>query len=185
VFDRCRPAGTDLDPRSGAAVTLANRSEVLHVTSTPIPQPRPGRTGHAVVDLIDQSHACLAEAASAGTAAQRYSAAHLAALRAGAAVLAARARSAAAGSGRSRGRGPRSVWVVLTDLAPELGEWAGYFAAGAGKRAAAEAGLPHAVTTRDADDLLRDAEAFLALVCAILGMPHQEPLSAVVPRLAG
>ena len=145
--------------------------------------PRPGRTGHAVVDLIDQSHACLAEAASASTPAQRYVAAHLAALRAGAAVLAARARSDLGRRGRTRG--PRSVWTVLVDLAPELAEWAAYFAAGAGKRAAAEAGLPRAVTAREADDLLRDAEAFLALVCATLGMPHQEPLTGTVARLAG
>jgi SAV_6107-like HEPN len=155
----------------------------LPASSTSIP--RPSRTGHAVVDLIDQSHACLAEAASAGTAAQRYAAAHLAALRAGAAVLAVRARSDPAGSRRSRGRGPRSVWAVLADVAPELGEWAGYFAAGAGKRAAAEAGLPHAVTAREADDLLRDAEAFLALVCATVEMPFQQPLAGIAALLAG
>jgi hypothetical protein len=184
-----------LDPRSGAAVTADQQyrlevevhSEVFLVTSMRVPRLMPSRTGHAVVDLIDQSHACLADAASAGTAAQRYVAAHLAALRAGAAVLAARARSdpAAAGSRRGRSRGPRSVWVVLADLAPELGEWAGYFAAGAGKRAAAEAGLPRVVTAREADDLLRDAEAFLALVCATLGLPHQQPLAGTVARLAG
>ena len=33
--------------------------------------------------------------------------------------------------------------------------------------------------------MLRDAEAFLALVCAHLGLPHQEPLSGAVARLAG
>jgi hypothetical protein len=158
------------------------------VTSTPVQRFRPGRTGHAVLDLLDQSRGCLAEAASATTASQRFAAAHLAALRAGAAVLAAQARSeaaGAAGSRRARSRGPRSVWAVLAEVAPELAEWAGCFAAGAAKRAAAEAGLPHAVTTREADDLLRDAEAFLALVCAHLGLPHQEPLSGAVARLAG
>jgi hypothetical protein len=63
--------------------------------------------------------------------------------------------------------------VVLPEVAPELGEWAAFFAAGAGKRAAAEAGLPTAVTMRDGDDLLRDAASFLALVEATLGLPHQ------------
>jgi hypothetical protein len=158
------------------------------VTSTPVYRLRPSRTGHAVLDLLDQSRGCLAEAAASTMAAQRFAAAHLAALRAGAAVLAARARSDANGTGgsrRARSRGPRSVWAVLADLAPELAEWAGCFAAGAAKRAAAEAGLPHAVTAREADDLLRDAEAFLALVCALLGLPHQEPLSGAVARLAG
>ena len=158
------------------------------MTSTPVQRFRPSRTGHAVLDLLDQSRGCLAEAASATTATQRFAAAHLAALRAGAAVLAARARSeaaSAAGSRRARSRGPRSVWAVLAEVAPELTEWAGCFAAGAAKRAAAEAGLPHAVTTREADDLLRDAEAFLALVCAHIGLPHQEPLTGAVARLAG
>ena len=45
-----------------------------------------------------------------------------------------------------------------------------YFAAGADKRAAAEAGLRGAVTTREADDLMRDADAFLALVETTLGV---------------
>lgn len=145
--------------------------------------PRP-RTGHAVLDMLDQSRACLAQAASATTAGERYAAAHLAALRAGAAVLAARARTdVTAGPGRSRG--PRNVWTILAAVAPELGEWAAFFAAGAAKRAAAEAGLPRAATAREADDLLRDADAFLGLVCVVLGLPHQQPLSYAVAGLAG
>ncbi|MGH8774229.1 MAG: SAV_6107 family HEPN domain-containing protein [Jiangellaceae bacterium] len=142
------------------------------------------RTGHAVVDLLDQSRGCLAEAAVAATAAERYAAAHLAALRAGAAVLAARARAegAASGARRGRGQGPRNVWTVLAAVAPELAEWAAFFAAGAGKRAAAEAGLARAVTAREADDLLRDADAFLGLVCAVLGLPHQQAMATAVGR---
>lgn len=158
-----------------------------HAMAEPkIPGPR---TGHAVLDLLYQSRACLAEAASATTACERYAAAHLAALRAGAAVLAARARADAArgpaGQRRGRARGPRNVWTVLAVVAPELGEWAGFFAAGAGKRAAAEAGLPGAATAREADDLLREADAFLGLVCAVLGLPHQEPLADVATGIAG
>ena len=94
---------------------------------------------------------------------ERYALAHLAALRGAAAVLACRARPAPPAR-RSR---PTSAWVLLTQVAPELGEWATFFAAGARKRAAAEAGLP-AVTAREADDLLRDAEAFLAVVEAVV-----------------
>ncbi len=90
---------------------------------------------------------------------ERYALAHLAALRTAAAVLACRARPAPPGR-RSR---PTSAWVLLTQVAPELGEWATFFASGARKRAAAEAGLP-AVSGREADDLLRDAEAFLRVV---------------------
>jgi hypothetical protein len=77
------------------------------------------------------------------------------------------------------------VWNVLAAVAPELAEWAGFFAAGAGKRAAAEAGIPGAVTARESDDLLRDADAFLGLVCAVLGLPHQQPLAGTAVGLAG
>jgi|SRR5262249_34348712 hypothetical protein len=130
------------------------------------------RTGAAPVpvaafDLLATARRGCAEAATARTAAERYTAAHLSALRAAAAVLAARARPA------GRRVGPRSVWVLLPQVAPELGEWAAFFAASAAKRAAAEAGLPAAVTPREADDLLRDAATFLALVEATLGVPHQ------------
>lgn len=136
----------------------------------------PAPTGHAVIDLIAQARTGLAEAAVAVVPADRYVDAHLAALRAAAAVLAAKARPRAA-------RGPRSVWALLPQVAPQLTEWAAFFAASAGKRAAAEAGLPRAVTPRDADDLLRQSEAFLAVVCGVIGMPHQEPLRGAVAAL--
>ena len=98
------------------------------------------------------------EAAGCADPRQRYATAHLGALRAAAAVLAARTRPEPA-----RGR-PRSAWVLLGQVAPELGEWATFFAAGAAKRAAAEAGLSQAVTEREADDLVRDVGAFLSVV---------------------
>ena len=51
--------------------------------------------------------------------------------------------------------------------------WAIFFAAGAAKRAAAEAGSTRAVTEREADDLVRDADRFLAVVEQALGLvPH-------------
>jgi hypothetical protein len=50
-------------------------------------------------------------------------------------------------------------------------EWAAFFAAGAGKRAAAEAGLRRSVSERDADDLVRDAATFLAVVEGALAAP--------------
>jgi hypothetical protein len=70
------------------------------------------------------------------------------------------------------------VWALLTEVAPALDEWAAFFAAGAGKRAAAEAGLP-VVTQREADDLLRDAEAFLVVVEAALAGACQPLLTSV------
>jgi len=135
------------------------------VRSAPVPA--------ASYELLDVARHGLSLSAAAGTAAERYAAAHLAALRAAAAVLASRARP-----GSSR-RGPRSVWVVLPQVAPELGEWAAFFAAGAGKRASAEAGMVGVVTVREADDLLRDAGSFVALVETILGVPHQSTFPLV------
>lgn len=122
-----------------------------------------------VLGLLEQSRMCLAEAAAASRASDRYALAHLGALRAAAAVLASRATP-----GRRPSRRLRTAWELLADLAPELSEWAAFFAQGAGRRAAAEAGIPGAVTTRQADDLLREADAFLMLVCRSLGLPAQQ-----------
>jgi hypothetical protein len=58
----------------------------------------------------------------------------------------------------------------LGSVAPELVEWAAFFAAGATKRAAAQAGLPDAATQREADDLVRDVETFLAVVERSVGL---------------
>ena len=65
--------------------------------------------------------------------------------------------------------------LLLAEVAPELTEWASFFAAGAGKRAAAESGSRRAVTEREADDLVRDADRFLALVETSLGLTEHLP----------
>ena len=127
--------------------------------------------GPSVFLSLDRARASLVEATMADSAADRYVAAHVAALRMAAAVLAGRTRPAPR-------RGQQSAWSLLTKVAPELAEWAAFFAAGAGKRAAAEAGLHQAVTSREADDLLRDAESFLAVVERFLELPHQPALLA-------
>jgi hypothetical protein len=76
--------------------------------------------------------------------------------------------------------------VLLGSVAPELGEWATFFAAGAAKRAAAEAGLSRAVTEREADDLVRDVRAFLTVIEHSLGtlIPGTvpEPVRPAAPR---
>jgi hypothetical protein len=89
---------------------------------------------------------------------ERFLAAHLAALRVAAIVLAIRARPR---RGSSR---PRNAWLVLAEVAPELGEWAAFFAATEGKREAVRAGATTIITAREADDLVRDAQTFLGLV---------------------
>jgi hypothetical protein len=113
----------------------------------------------APVALLGLARRGLSEAARTTAPGERYALAHLAALRAAAAVLACRTRPSP--PRRSR---PRPAWVLLAEVAPELREWAEFFAAGAAKRAAAEAGLAGVVSPREADDLLRDAQSFLARV---------------------
>ena len=68
------------------------------------------------------------------------------------------------------------MWEVLPTVAPELGEWASFFDAGAARRAAVEAGRDDAVSSREADDLVRDGEAFLAVVEGVLGLPRHAVL---------
>ena len=76
----------------------------------------------------------------------------------------------------SRRKRPQSVWVLLPRVEPALAEWAAFFAAGASKRAAAEAGLPAAASAHEADDLLRDAETFVSLAESTLGVPSGQTL---------
>ena len=133
--------------------------------------PAPLRLATTGLDLLDRAHESLLVAMTASTAGERYVAAHLAALRSAAAVLAVRGRPT------RRGR-PRSVWEVLPVVAPELAEWAAFFDAGAARRAAVEAGRDEVVSTREADDLLRAAEQFVAVVESSLGLTYQPPLAA-------
>jgi hypothetical protein len=120
-------------------------------------------------ELLALARLGLAEAAQTSADGLRYATAHLAALRAAAAVLAARARPEP-GARRSR---VTSVWHLLTAVAPELAEWASFFAAGASKRAAAEAGIARAVSAREADDLTRAANQFVDVVAGALGLAYQ------------
>ena len=73
-----------------------------------------------------------------------------------------------------------SVWDLLALVAPELSEWAAYFAASAAKRAAAEAGIPRVVSVREADDLIRAAASFVAVVELALGLVHPGLLDELV-----
>ncbi|MDP9823524.1 SAV_6107 family HEPN domain-containing protein [Nocardioides massiliensis] len=125
---------------------------------------------------LERSARSLQDAVAATEPGRRYAAAHVAALQATAAVLAARARPAT-----PRARRQRNAWVLLSTVAPEFEEWASFFAAGAAKRAAAEAGSRHAVTEREADDLVREADHFLALVERSLGLAQGSVVVTTVP----
>jgi len=144
------------------------------IMNSTLERPVSGPNLSAAIGLLAAARRGLYESAVASRPVERYASAHLAALRCAAAVLAARARPEAPSTRRSRPS--RNAWVLLTQVAPELAEWAAFFAAGASKRAAAEAGLDGSVTAREADDLVRDAEIFLALVETTIGLVHQPVL---------
>lgn len=125
------------------------RRQQVRTVGAPVPA--------SAIALMGQARRGLAAAAVADHPAERYAAAHLAALRAAAAVVAVRARP-----DRRRAR-PLSVWALLASVAPELREWAAFFAAGSRTRAAVEAGVTRLVSGRDADDLVRQAGEFADL----------------------
>jgi hypothetical protein len=124
------------------------------------PRPVEAPTSRAALGLLRQAADGLAEAHRVEDPLHRYPAAYLAALRAGAAVLAVRARP------QPRRGATRNVWQLLAEVAPELAEWAAFFSSCSATRAAAEAGIARLVGRREADDLLRQAEQFVGLVTA-------------------
>jgi hypothetical protein len=139
-------------------------------------QPNPFGLPATTHSYLARAAESLSEAMSATDVPSRYAHAHVAALRSAAALLAARARPAATG----RRRPQKNAWILLAEVAPELAEWASFFAAGASKRAAAEAGSTRAVTEREADDLVRDAERFLGVIEKSLGLaPHVPQLPLI------
>ncbi|MFF0391634.1 SAV_6107 family HEPN domain-containing protein [Kitasatospora sp. NPDC004615] len=121
----------------------------------------------AALELLRHAHRTLVHARGRQDPLERYATAHLAALRATAAVLAVRGRPER--SPRRR-HAIRPAWELLSEVAPELTEWAAYFAAGARRRAAAEAGIAGAAGERDADDLIRNTALYLRIVERILAV---------------
>jgi hypothetical protein len=119
----------------------------------------------ATHSYLERSAESLREAITCSDVPQRYALAHVAALRATAALLAARAQPLPVARRRQK-----NAWVLLTEVAPEFREWAAFFSSGAQKRSAAEAGSRRAVTEREADDLVRDADLYLGLIETSLGL---------------
>lgn len=128
----------------------------------------------AVLELIERSRLTLESASRTSDASERYLDAHLGALRAAAALVAARTTP----SLRSR---PRSVWQVLPSVAPELGEWAAFFASTSARRGVIDRG--GRIPAREADDLLRQAGMFLEIVHDHLGILRSAPLPDVITPL--
>jgi HEPN superfamily protein len=132
------------------------------------------------LDLLDRARESLTSGYAASAASARYLAASLAALRAGAAVVAARSATSPGAGLASRGDGPHDVWALTARVAPELTEWAQRFSAATGQRVGVETGLVR-VTAREADDLLRDAETFVDLTADRLGVPSVHRPRRLVP----
>lgn len=126
----------------------------------------------AALDLLERSRSTLEAACRAADASERYRDAQLGALRAAAALLAARTLPSA----RTR---PRNVWQCLPESAPELGEWASFFAASSRRQSVLDRG--GWVSVRDADDLLRQAEMFLEIIADLLGVPSMALPESITP----
>ncbi len=165
------PAGAGSGNQVPAPDRRPDRSEHGQGGQQTLTGPR-HRVSPTVRNLLETARRGLAEADAESDPGTRYICAHLAALRAAAAIVAARGEPGTGG----RRRRPRSVWELLPQVEPALAEWAAFFAASAAKRAAAEAGLPRAATAREAEDLLRDAETFLSVAERALGIDSQPTL---------
>ena len=172
AIDAQAPARSAAGPRSAAGLrdSVLPGTEALGSGALGCGPRR--RLPATVLSLLGQARQSLAEARAEADPGTRYICAHLAALRAAAAIVAARVEP---GAGNRRRR-PRSVWELLPQAEPALSEWAAFFAASAAKRAAAEAGPPRAATAREAEELIRDAETFLRIVEHALGVEGQAQL---------
>jgi len=139
------------------------------------------RTIHAAplpstaLDLLRRADAELLAGQLSREPADVFSHAHLAALRAAAAVLAVRGMPA----GR---RAVRPVWQLLATVAPETADWATFFAAGAPLRLAVDAGRFDAVDAAHAERTLCAAEDFLDEVRALLEAPQSGGADAPLAR---
>lgn len=121
------------------------------------PEALPPRTS----ELLGRADAELLAAQFSGEPWEMFSHAHMAALRAGAALVAAR--------GRPGGRGaPRTVWGMLDAVAPELHTQTAFFAHAASLRSAVDAGRFELVTATRAERTLCAAEDMVDAVRALL-----------------
>ena len=118
--------------------------------------------------LLESARHGLAAGKRDTSAASRYVAAHLAALRTAAAVVAARPDPGTGG----RRKQPQSVWELLPRVEPAFSGWAAYFAA-AGKRRTTGTRRRRQASPREADRLVRSAEAFVSLAEDTLGVTAQ------------
>jgi hypothetical protein len=128
----------------------------------------------SALTLLESARQMLAAGEHDTSAASRYLAAHLAALRAAAAVVAAKQEP---GIPRRRKR-PRNIWELLPGAEPAFSEWAARFAI-AGAHGPVGLCRIRVVSRRQADKLLRDAKAFVSLAEDTLGVTGQPQRSGI------
>ncbi len=125
------------------------------------------RVAPSALALLESARHGLADAGDTPDPGGKYVAAHLAALRAAAAVVTAKAEP---GQGRRRSA-PRSVWELLPRVEPDAGRVGRVLRRRGREAGRRRGGLSRAVSASEADDLLRDAEIFLSLAESVLGVP--------------
>lgn len=170
VAPGAEPAGGDSPANSGRTRGAPVQSALpIEVRPPAVP---------AAVSLLTQARHGLAEARREADPVERFTAAYLSALRAAAAVLAARGRP-------HRGRAkPQSVWTLLESGVPELAGWAAYFAAHSARHAAAQAGVTRGVGRESAVELADRAAQFLAIAGRVVhGHGEQAGRCGARPRL--
>lgn len=116
----------------------------------------------ATAPLLNQARRGIQAAREESDLVERFTGAYLSALRAAAAVLAARGRP-------HRGRAkPESTWSLLESATPELAGWASYFAAFSTRHAALQSGASRGADEEAANDLVQRAGEFLAIADVIV-----------------
>lgn len=151
-----QPASALAHPKTAAHPDPISGESDQHDSARPVLPISYPRADHdqfpiAIRDDLRRIESTLLEAELAGHPSDRYLSAHLAALRTGALIV--RLRSAQV-------RTPSHLWSLVSAVASEFAEWAGFFAATEDKREAVRSGATTIVSEREAADLLRDAGAF-------------------------
>ncbi|MEV0948747.1 SAV_6107 family HEPN domain-containing protein [Rhodococcus sp. NPDC049939] len=146
--------GLEVFEVSTSAVSGPPFGDSRRAGSAPPPASRRGSV------LLGRADALLSQSAGASSPADRFHSAYLAALRGAAAILA----TAEVGSSGTRRARTRNAWVLLADAAPDLANWAEYFAGHSATRAAIEAGMSRTLTDWEADEFFLDVGRFLQAV---------------------
>jgi len=139
------------------------------------------RGSTSALALLESARLGLQRCNNDPSAASRLVTSQLAALRTAAAIVAARSDPRTT----PLNEGPQSLWDLLPEVAPALSEWAVYFAVSPRPRQRAVWAWWHrAALRREADEFLRNAEAFFALAASTLGVAETPGVVTPLPKSA-